>query len=1279
MPPRTSNFRLPWLAAALGLALSAGSLWAAGANPGEAGRPIVRTFPPGDYGGHNQVFTMAEAPNGLFYFAVYALVLEFDGRTWNKIPVHTSWIRTLTPSPDGTIHVGGTDELGVVRPGPDGLPAYESWLSRVPERLKPFGPVWFATWYQDAIWFATGRFVIRFRGNEQQVWEYPTATRVTMVQVDGQLFLRRVGEGLYRWDGAGFAAIPAPPEITTPSFVSIVGGDPRGLIFGTEQGKFFHFRDDTFRPWESPLAGEIARSGLRSLLRLRDGSLAATTAASGIVLAEADGRLRGRLTETAHGIASDVGYVLHEDGGSGLWLTSYGGVSRIELGSGLTIFDQRNGRGPTIVHEMLRWRGRLHLGTNDALYALEPTTPEHPARLTRLGRPSVWANNLELHGDALLNSDERGVMRYREQGEPELVMATTTSAAQLLRSVTDPDRFFVGTVQGVQTFRFDGERFVPEGPIANHGVETQSFLEEADGTLWLGTTQFGYVRARRRPGKTTWQDAELFALTPGTHGVPADPGWCRVMPGPDGTPMFSTGGGAFVYDAARETLVPAPAFAAAGKAGLYSYPLVAAGPDTIYTQVGSGEALDQLSLGRLVRRSAGWQWQDLPKSVSTLAGYLGAYNMSHDPDPAGGEGVLWVSGRDALVRVDLATALGITQAAPAASVRQVSQRNAGRWGAPAGRRPQPLRLAFSREPIVFAFAAPRYDAGAALAYQTRLRGYDDNWSEWSPRGEASYTNLSGGPFTFEVRARDADGRVGAVSGFTFQVAPPWHSGPLAFVVYGLALAGSVLGFVRWRLRHAESERLRLEQLVAQRTTELKFAKDAADEASRAKSLFLANMSHELRTPLNGVIGYAQILQKSAHLTPPDRERLHVVQTSGEHLLRMINDVLDLSKIEAGKLELRPAPFHLPQLLRDIAANLAPRAEQKGLAFRLTLAPGLVDFVVGDAQKLRQVLDNLLSNAVKFTAQGAVELRVSCQDDRFTFVVTDTGIGISTEDQARLFQPFQQAGDVRRNEPGTGLGLSISQRIVALMGGSLAVASTPGQGSTFSFAVQLETLAVQAPAPQEAPQRITGYAGARRRLLVVDDITVNRTVLLDLLAPLGFEMRAADNGAEALAIASAFQPDAVFLDLRMPGMDGLEVARRLRNNPNGHRPKLIAMSASVLSFNRDDAFAAGCDDFLPKPFRESELIAKLATHLHIKFTAEATADAAPSGPVVVPDAARLDRLMDSARRGEIAALRRQVTELRASHPGFAAQVDAYLAEYHLDALRAFLEKQVAERR
>ncbi|HAZ46548.1 MAG TPA: ATPase [Cyanobacteria bacterium UBA11369] len=539
-----------------------------------------------------------------------------------------------------------------------------------------------------------------------------------------------------------------------------------------------------------------------------------------------------------------------------------------------------------------------------------------------------------------------------------------------------------------------------------------------------------------------------------------------------------------------------------------------------------------------------------------------------------------------------------------------------------------------------------------------------------------------------------------LTGWVIPVVPPL----IAMAVSAIAMTNY---YQIWRLKQANAELTNysktLEQRVEERTAQLQAAKMAADTANSAKSEFLANMSHELRTPLNGILGYAQILQRSKTLQIKEKEGIDIIYQCGSHLLTLINDILDLSKIEARKLELHPTDFNFHNFLTGVAEICRIKADQKGIQFISPDLSKLPLWVTADEKRLRQVLINLLGNAIKFTEKGSVTFKVETIENqtnykqlpitnyqlpitKIKFAIADTGIGMSEEELKNIFLPFEQVGDKSRRLEGTGLGLAITQKIVNLMGSQIEVKSCLGEGSIFGFDLELP-LAVGNKI-NYYQRKIIGIKGEKPTILIVDDRKENRSFLVNALETIGFATIEATNGQEGLALSTKSAPDLIITDLAMPDMDGLEMIQQIRKGYQLQEQAIIVSSASVFEIDRQKSFEAGANEFLPKPVQVDELLMMLQKYLKLEWIYEEESASANkqdasltsqdilSPTILAPEKAELLIFYDLAMMGNLQGIEEACKKLEqkdAKYSPFATQLRQLADSFALDKIEEFIKQ------
>lgn len=1131
----------------------------------------------------------------------------------------------------------------------------------------------------------------------------------------GVVWAGTLGGGLDRLDVATgrftyYLHNPADPNsVPEGAVVELITDSSGHMWLGTNAGKtaWYDAAQDHFTPYANEATFPhmlIGNTGI-VLLEDRDGYLWIGSNGGGLDRASPDRRSRRHFVHSADDESSlsiDNVTALFQDRTGIIWVGTYNGIDKYDPARHKFIYFGADSAETHALSDRVVWsiledsRGTLWVGTNSGgLDRVERNTgvvthlrfdPDNP---TGLGSNTVMALLEDGDGKLWVGTMGAGLQHY----DAETGQFTTypgTDPVLAIRRAAD-DTLWLATLAGLvhldppsgRTTTYQHDSAEP-GSLADDLVIT--LLVNDDGTLWLGTFNGGLDHFDPVSGRFTH-----YAFDPDDpKSLQSNTVLALLRDRADQLWLATGGGGIARLDEATGTFTHY-----AKPAGLPN--------DTVYSLLEDAEGAFWLSTNNGIARfdpaTGAVRTYNTSDGLQSNEFNSGAYfQNAHGEIFLGGVNGLNIFQPDALVADPVPPPVVITDFLLFDEPVQPGSE------APLTYTPlttEAVTLTYRQNFITFTFAGLHYSAPAENRYAYKLEGLDRDWIAAGSQRVARYTSVPPGAYTFRVRAANPDG-VWNEAGATMRVVvtPPFWQTWWFRLLAGLAVAGTVWGGVAWRIQSVQRSNARLELLVAQRTValqtaldQLQVAKEAAEAANRAKSTFLANISHELRTPLNAILGFSQLMMRSAEsgrtvLTPSQRDDLHVIAASGEHLLGLINDVLDMSRIEAGRIILHQETCDLTAMLDGLEAMFRLRAEHKGLTLTVERAATVPSFITVDAGKLRQILINLLGNAVKFTQSGHVDLQASAWPAdgtglRLRLDVRDTGPGIAPADLEAIFEPFVQAGSAPPAAEGTGLGLAISRRYARALGGDLTAASMPGSGSTFTLDLPVQIAEPAAVTPPALPVVGLTPGQPQWRLLTVDDNAVNRRLLVRLFEPLGFAVREATNGAEAVAIWEEWAPHLIWMDMRMPVMDGYEATRRIKASTRGQATVIVALTASALEEDRSVILSEGCDDYVRKPFREAELFDVLRRHLGVTFVTagETIGDASRVGAVAdwadVTDrlrrqpAAWRDELARAVTLGAVDQIERLLAPLYATDGRAAEMLHALAAAFDHDRLLALL--------
>jgi signal transduction histidine kinase/ActR/RegA family two-component response regulator len=1200
-------------------------LWAGPA--GELGMPFLRNFSHRDYGAATQNWAIADDPRGIIFVGNNRGVLEYDGATWRLIPTRgKTVVRSLGVDGSGRVYVGARNEFGYLEPDAAGRTRYVPLEDLVDPGQRRFGDVWAALPTRDGVVFSTRDYLFTYDGRSIRSWKSPNPMTLAW-KVRGRVYFFQRGVGPMVMGPQGPEPLPGLEAFgkDVANFVIPWGGGDSVLIGTPHHGLFLHdgVRIQPFPTEADPyLSGALVSCGAL----LSDGNLALGTFFGGCYILDRQGRLLMHLDRRT-GLQEDFVNRIWQDGSDRLWLALNRGVTRVEWPAPFTSFREDLGLDGS-VSALTRFDGALYAGTAKGLFRLErEPAPGAGAEDVNPGFGPLWRFrkmggyagqvwNLLPYRGRLLAATNRGVLDFRGTRPVQVLFSgNDLDALCLLPSRRDPGRIYVGLSTGVAALRFNGRTFREEARWNNLKAEVRSLAEREDGSLWAGTMAAGVLRIVP-PGRGGPREPQVERF--GTaQGLPSQlHAFVRVL---GGAAVVTTHGGVYRFNDTSGRFEPDPRFSTVGG----GRPFYA---DGVQEDAGGRVWMHLLDEATNIRTTG----CALPGPGGTYRFESSAWARVADmaqyailPE----EDAVWMGGPEGLIRYGIGQERAHAWDVPPL-VRRVlgpgQQVLFGGWGTWAGAG----RLPYARNTLRFEFAAPLGTPESAVRYQVRLEGYDKDWSAWSTETFRDYTNLPEGRYRFQVRSRDALGRVSPAAEVAFRILPPFYRKWWAYMAYLVALAGLAQLVVQWRLGRLRAIRRMLVRKVAERTEQLRRrtvqleqAKAEAEAATRAKSEFLANMSHEIRTPLNTILGYAEILKDEMGPTR-HRDHLEAIASGGKALLGVIGDILDLSKIEAGRMEPELAPTSPGDLAEEVLRTFSLRCREKGLASSLELDPALPPVLLLSQVHVRQILFNLVGNAVKFTEHGAIRVKVrECgrHGDRVDLAieVEDTGIGIPPSQLATIFEAFRQmpGQDVARYG-GTGLGLAICRRLAAMMQGELTVRSVVDQGSTFTLTIPDLAVAPENAAGAEVRAVFRGEFQPAT-VLLVDDVQGNRDLVRDFFDASPLIFLDASNGAEAITLARETRPALIIMDLRMPVMDGLEATRALKADPGLRQIPVLIMTASTTMADEGPVWASGADAFLRKPVSRSRLAAEMARFLTLAPETEAPQEPVPEAPAPAP--------------------------------------------------------------
>jgi signal transduction histidine kinase/DNA-binding NarL/FixJ family response regulator len=1190
-----------------------------------------KNYSPGDYLMQPQNWYILQDKCGIIYVANQSGLLEFDGVSWKEIKIPNLTARSIAIDDGGTIYVGGKDEIGFLAPDKKGTLTYQSLLRHLHGSKRNFGNVWKTHWTKEGIYYYTSKFLFRWDSNSRQmnVWE-PESIFTAPCTWKEKFYIQQRTVGLMQIIGDSLVLAPGGETFTGDISVMIPYDDEK-LLLGTREKGFYLYNGMKTIPFPTGVDDYLKEKLLYHGIRLSCGDFALATRYGGLVILDPQARLK-EIFDKDSGLPDNNVWYVFEDFQGNLWLALNKGISKIEYSSPFSIYDDKRSNLPGIVLSAVRHgpHQEMYIGTTSGLFSLTPTGKFIPVPLM-----SGMCWSLLSTGESLLAALDQGIFQV-ENNNPRRII--DSPAYVLTRSTQDTKRIWAGTREGLTSLYLGKNtgRWVPEYKFENINQDIRTIQEDKQGNLWIGTVTRGVLKVEF-PAAGTVANPVVNHYGPG-EGLPhGEVHVCFAA----GHIIFATEKGVYRFDEKKNVFIPDPIF---GKE-------FADGSRSVFRI-----AEDMNKNIRFHSRRRNFQ-------AAPLAD--GTYEINQKPFlripptqvnaiyPDPGRNIIWLAGNDGLIRCDTSIKKNCRLAFHTL-IRKVWVNGIPVFDGSKSSEDDNFKDLFpvfdyKHRNLRFQFAAPFFEAETKTLYQCLLEGYNKDWTALSKETQKEYTNLDPGIYTFRVQARNVYENLSKEAVFQFKVLLPWYQTWWAFSLYILAFFFIVFLMVKWRSWKLVQEKQKLEQIIKERTQKINDQKQQLQEQAeklkemdKVKSRFFANISHEFRTPLTLIMGpLEQILP--ACREEKQKKQLKMMLRNSRRLLALINQLLELSKFDSGKVKLQASRQNIIPFLKGMVGSFEIAAAENDL--ELTFQPGEEEIeLYMDPGKIETVMVNLLGNAVKFTpAGGKITVTAKKHPGRegnfpsgwLEIGVCDTGPGIPREQLANIFDRFYQADTVHEHyQKGTGIGLAIAKEIAELHHGTIDVHSREGRDSGTEFIIRLplgdahlEPDEIIERSVPSSPGQIRGEISRFEQreeeeedveagedtdietdldmelhgkdiILVVEDSADVREYIKGALEPLYRVVEAAD-GREGMEKAREIIPDLVISDVMMPEADGYELCRELKNQRDTSHIPIILLTAKAAEENIIEGLETGADDYITKPFNTKILCARIKNLIDLR--------------------------------------------------------------------------------